>query len=264
MRRLHLGIAGGLAGVAAIGGLLAWWLTRSAPLGLERSRVVLASGEVTLDGARAVPTQLLAVGATIHTGHGNACFSVHGSRVCVGANAEVVLAELGEASATVQANRGTVVIASARDDLHVVLPTGTVVARVARVAIEDVGSPTTTVRALDASVAVTSTGQADLVLAGPDAILLKDGKKRPRAPTLEAEERSIVTLAGSWQGTAGAVIEIDGLHGRVEVDGTDVGLAPAAVLVAEGSHTLVVRDSGRETTHETLKLKAGQKVVRGG
>jgi hypothetical protein len=263
MRRLHLGIAGGLA-VAAIGGLVAWRLTRAPPLGLERSRVVLASGDMTVDGARAVPTQLLAVGSTVRTGHGGACFSVHGSRVCVGASSEVVLVELGEASATVQANRGTVIVASVRDDVHVTLPTGTVIARAATVAIEEIGVPGTTVRALDGNVPLKWSGQPDVQLAAPDAIAAKDGKKRPRAPALETEERSVVTLAGSWQGTAGAVIEVDGLHGRVEVDGADLGLAPAAVLVAEGSHTLVVRDGGRETTHETMKRSAGQKVVRGG
>ena len=41
-------------------------------------------------------------------------------------------------------------------------------------------------------------------------------------------------------------------------------LAEASILVEEGRHTLVVRDSGRETTHEPLKLAAGETVVRGG
>jgi hypothetical protein len=265
MRRLHLAIAGGLAAVAAVGGTLSWWLTRPAPLGLERSRVVLAAGDVTVDGARAVPKQLLTVGSTVHTGRGSsACFSVHGSRVCVGANAEVVLAELGEASATIQATRGAVIVASVRDDVHVILPTGSVVARAATVAIEDAGGPGATVRALEGSVPVKSTGQADVLLAAPEAVLVKDGKKRPRAQALEAEEHSVVVFAGSWQGTAGAVIAIDGVHGRVEVDGADLGLAPAAILVAEGTHTVIVRDGGHETMHETMTLKAGERVVRGG
>jgi len=264
MRRLHYAIAGGVAAVAALGGSLGWWLSRPAPLGLERSRVVLAEGDTTVDGARAVPKQLLAVGSTVHTGHGSACFSLHGSRVCVGANADVVLAELGDASATLQATKGTVVVASARDDVHVTLPTGSVVARAATVAIEDIGRPGTTVRALEGSVPVKSTGQADVVLSAPDAVLVKDGRKRPRAQALEAEERSVVVFAGSWQGTPGAVIAIEGVHGRVEVDGADLGLAPAAVLVAEGSHTVIVRDGGHETMHETLTLKAGERVVRGG
>lgn len=243
---------------------MGWWLMRAPPLGLERSRVVLTSGEVTVDGARAAPMQLLAAGSTVRTGHGSACFSVHASRVCVGANGEVVLAELGEASATIQATRGTVVVGSVRDDLHVTLPTGTVIARAATVAIEDIGRAAMTVRALDGTAPVTSTGQPDVTLTAPDAIIVKEGKTRPRAPAVEAEERSVVTVAGSWQGSAGAVLQVDGLHGRVELDGENVGLAPAAVLVAEGSHTLIVRDGGKETAHETLTLKAGQKVVRSG
>jgi hypothetical protein len=264
MRRLHLAVAGGLAGVAAIGGLLAWWLMRTPPLGLERARVVLASGDATVDGARAAPMQPLGVGSTIRTGHGDACFSVHASRVCVGANAEVVLADLGEASATLQANRGAVVVASVRDDIHVTLPTGTVIARAATVAIEDVGGPNATVRALDGSATVKAAGQADATVNAPDAVAARDGKKRPRAERLETEERSVVTFAASWQGTAGGVINVNGARGRVEIDGADLGLAPAAVLLAEGSHTVIVRDGDKETMHETIKLAAGQKVVRGG
>jgi hypothetical protein len=263
MRRLHLGIAGGLA-VVALGGLGVWLVMRPTKLGLERPRVVLVSGEVTVDGARARPAQALSTGATIQTGHGNACFSVHASRVCVGANADLVLAELGATSATIEARRGTVIVESVGDAVHLTLPTGTVTAHVATVAVEDIGGPGTTVRALDGSVPVNSNGQAETLLAAPGAVSFRDGKRRPAAETLEAEERSIVQLASSWQGTAGAVIQVDGLRGRVEVDGTAVGLAPAAILVAEGSHTLIVRDSAREVTHETLKLNAGQTVVRGG
>ncbi|HEX3344495.1 MAG TPA: hypothetical protein VHS09_07965, partial [Polyangiaceae bacterium] len=175
MRRSHL-IAGGIAAVAVAGGSLAWWLIRAPPLGLERSRVVLAAGEVTVDGARAVPKQLLAAGSTLRTGRGSACFSVHESRVCVGANAEVVLAELGPTSATLQANRGAVVVASRRDDLHVTLPTGTVIARAATVAVEDVGGPATTVRVLDGSVPVKTSGLPDALLTAPDAVATKDGR----------------------------------------------------------------------------------------
>ena len=263
MRRLHLGLAGGLA-VVVLGGLATWRLTRPAKLGLERSRVVLVSGEVTVDGARARPKQLLAAASTVHTGHGAACFSVHGSRVCTGANSDVVLAELGETSATVEVKRGTLIVASVRDDLHVTLPAGSVIVRAATVAVEDGGASGTTVRVLDGTARVTAGRLAEVFVEAPGAIALKDGKKRPAAQTLEGEERSIVQLAGSWQGTAGATLQVDALHGRVEVDGADVGLVPAAVLLGEGSHTLVVRDNGREVIRETLKLNPGETAVRGG
>jgi hypothetical protein len=102
-----------------------------------------------------------------------------------------------------------------------------------------------------------------VTLEAGDAIAAKDGSKRPRAEAIEAEERSVVTLVGSWQGSAGGIIEVGGLRNRVELDGADLGQAPTAVLVAEGTHTLIARDSGREVMHETLKVNAGQKVVRG-
>jgi hypothetical protein len=266
VRRKSLGIAAGLTGLALLGGLVGWRLTRPSNLGLERPRLVLLAGEVTLDGARARAAQPFDVGATLRTGHGSACFSVRAARVCMGANAEAVLAQLDGTSATVHAERGAFVAFSADDDLRVALPlgAGAVVVQGATMALEDLGSADATVRALDGSVTVQAAGQPDLRITAPEAVGQRDGKKRPRAATLEAEERAVVQLARSWQGTAGAIIDVDGLHGRVEVDGAQVGLAPASVLVEEGTHTLVIRDGARETTHEALKLSAGQRVVRGG
>jgi hypothetical protein len=266
VRRRHLGIGGGLAGLAVLGLLVGWWLTRAPRLGLERPRIVLVAGEAAIDGARARPAQAFGVGATLKTGHGGVCFSLRASRVCMGTSSEAVLAELDGASATVLGARGAFVASSNGDELRFLLPlgAGAVVIRVGVAAIEELGSPSPTVRALEGSVTVQASGRPDVMIAAPDAVDQVDGKKRPPAPTLEAEESAIVRLAGSWQGTAGAIIEVAGLHGRVEVDGTHVGLAPASILVEEGRHTLVVRDSGRETTHETLKLSAGETVVRGG
>jgi hypothetical protein len=264
VRRQHLGIGGGLAGLAVAGGLVGWWLTRAPRLGLERPRMVLIAGDATVDGARARPAEPFGVGATVRTGHGAACFSLRTSRVCMGTNSEAVLAELDGVSATVHAGRGAFVASSSGDELRFSLPLGgAVIVRVATVAMEDLGSPSPVVRALDGKIIVQASGHPDLTISAPEAVGQDDGKKRPPAPTLEAEERAIVQLASSWQGSAGAIIEVDGLHGRVEVDGTQLGLAPASVLVEEGRHTLVVRDSGRETTHETLKLSAGETAVRG-
>jgi hypothetical protein len=265
VRPKTLGIAAGLAGLALVGGLVGWWLTRPSPLGLERPRLVLLAGEVNVDGAPVRAAQPFDVGATLRTGHGSACFSVRVARVCMGANAEAVLTQLDGVSATVHAERGAFVAFSGEDELHIVLPlgAGAVVVHGATMALEDLGSPSSTVRALDGTVTVQAAGQSDVRITAPGAVSQRDGKKRPAAATLEAEERAVVQLARSWQGTAGAIIDVDGLHGRVEVDGAQVGLAPASVLLEEGTHTLVIRDGARETTHESLKLSAGQKVVRG-
>jgi hypothetical protein len=255
-----------LAGLAVAGGLVGWWLPRAPQLGLERPRMVLVAGDATVDGARARPAQPFGVGATVRTGHGAACFSLRTSRVCMGTNSEAVLVELDGVSATVHAGRGAFVASSSGDELRFLWPLGAggVVVRLATAAIEDLGTPSPIVRALDGKVTVQGGGRPDLLISAPAAVGQGDGKKRTPAPTLEAEERAVVQLAASWQGTAGAIIEVDGLRGRVEVDGTQLGLAPASVLVGEGTHTLVIRDSGRETTHEMLRLSAGETVVRGG
>lgn len=263
MQRRHAVIAGGGAVVVA-GGVAVWLLSGPPKLGLERSRIVVAAGEARVDEVRARAAQLVPTGTTLHTGRGSVCFSVHASRVCAGANAEVRLAELGPSSATLDAKHGTLIVSSAGDDLRVTLPNGTVTVKSSTVAIEaDMSGGGPVVRALDGSAQVEPSGGTPVTVAAPDAIGMKDGKKRPPAPPIEQEERAVVKLAARWQGSAGAVIDVQESHGRVEVDGAEVGMAPAGLLLDEGKHTLVIREGMREVTRETLDLKAGQKLVRG-
>ncbi|HEY8040914.1 MAG TPA: hypothetical protein VIF15_14010 [Polyangiaceae bacterium] len=261
-RKLYLGLAGG--GVAAVViGLVGWRRSQPPRLGLDRPRLVIVAGDASVDATPAKVAQTLASGAIVHTGHGNACFSVHASRVCLGGDSEAHLAELGTSSATIEVKRGALVVASAGDELRIVLPAGAVVVHGGTLSIEDAGGDAV-VRALDGNADLEPTGRPPSALASPGVMALRDGRKRPSSAAVEDEERSVAALARRWQGTAGAVVEVDSLHGRVEVDGAIVGLAPAAVLLDEGDHTLVIREGGRETSHEALRLAAGQKVVRGG
>ena len=265
MRRRNVAIAGIVVGVAAVGGALAWRLSGPPRLGLEKPRVVLAAGEARADDGRAQPAQILAAGSTVRTARGSVCFSVHASRVCVGANSEVRLAEVGPTSAALEVKRGTLVMASAGDELRATFPAGAVRVRSATVAVEaDMGGGGQTVRALEGSAQVEPTGKAAVDVAAPDAIGLADGKKRPPAAPLEKEERDVAKLAARWQGSAGGILLVDEARGRVEVDGADVGIAPAGLLLDEGKHTLVVHDGARETVNETVELKAGQTVKKGG
>jgi hypothetical protein len=259
-RTMVLGIAGGAVALA----LGAWWFLVPGRLGLTHPRFVIVSGDVRVDDARAKVAQTLAVGATVRTGYGSACFSLHEARVCVGAQSEVHLADLGKTSAIVEARRGTIVVGSSKDDVHVSIPsTGGVDVHGATVSVEGAGADAV-VRALDGSVTVEASGRDDAVVAAPTAMGVRDGSKRASNPTIEGEERAIAQLAHRWQGTAGATIEANGTRGRLLVDGTDVGITPAAVLLDEGQHTLEVREGAREGTKEILTLSGGQKVVRGG
>jgi hypothetical protein len=264
MRRRRVAIAGIVAGVVALGAI-AWLLSSPPKLGLERPRVVIAAGEARLDDGRAQPAEIVAVGTTIRTGRGSVCFSVRASRVCVGANAEVRLAEVGQASATLEVKRGTVILASKGDDLTAAFPGGSVGVHLATAAIEaDMSGGGPTVRALDGSAQVEPKGKPPVTVAATDAVGMGDGRKRPPAPGLEHEEREVARLAGRWQGSAGGILDVEEAHARVEVDGADVGLGPAGLLLDEGTHTLVVRDGAREITRETVELRAGHKLVRGG
>ena len=255
--------------VLAIGGaavalaLAAWWLLVPGRLGLAKPRMVVVSGDVKVDDARATVAKTLPVGATVRTGYGSACFSLHESRVCVGAQSEVHLADLGKASAIVEAKRGTLVVVSGTDQVHVSIPTvGGVDVHGATVSVEGAGADPV-VRALDGSVTVEASGRPDTLVAAPTAMGVRDGSKRPPSAALESEERAVVQLAHRWQGSAGGTIEVNGMHGRVSIDGTDVGPTPAGVLLDEGEHTLEVHEGPREGTKETLTLRGGQKVVRG-
>jgi hypothetical protein len=265
MRPLHLAI-GGAAAVAALGGIIAWRVLTPSKLGLDRPRLVIVSGDASVDGQHARAALPFNTGATVHTGHGSACFSVHASRVCIGANGEVKLTELAPdgGGGTLEVHKGTLVIAAASgEELHLVLNgLGTLTVRGATVALEDTASDPT-VRALDNSATIEVNGRPAVVVAAPDSVGFRDGRKRAPIAPLEKEERSVVQLSRRWQGSAGAVVSYFGLHGRVEVDDTDIGGAPAAVLLDEGPHTLVVRDGNKEVVSEKLTLKAGQKIERG-
>lgn len=252
-----------IGGAAVALGVAGWWFFVPGRLGLSKPRMVIVSGEVRVDDARAKVAQTLAVGATVRTGYGSACFSLHESRVCVGAQSEAHLADLGKASAIVEAKRGTLVVVSGTDEVHVSIPSaGGVDVHGATVSIEGAGNDPV-VRALDGSVTVEATGRADTVVAAPTAMGVRDGSKRPLNAMLVNEERAVTQLAHRWQGSAGATIEVNGTRGRVQIDGTDVGTTPASVLLDEGDHTLEVREVGQQPTKESLTLRGGQKVVRG-
>lgn len=259
-RTMVFAIGGGAAALA----LAAWWFLVPGRLGLAQPRLVIVSGDARVDDARAKVAQTLAVGATVRTGYGSACFSLHESRVCVGAQSEVHLADLGKASAIVEARRGTVVVVSTTDEVHVSVPSaGGLDVHGGMASIEGAGGDPV-VRALDGSATVEASGRDDTVVAAPTAMGLRDGSKRAANPALEGEERGIAQLAHRWQGSAGGTIEVTGLRGRLSIDGTDVGTPPAAVLLDEGEHTLEIHDVAREGTKEKLTLHGGQKVVRGG
>jgi hypothetical protein len=250
-------------GAVVVLGLAGWWFFVPGRLGLAKPRMVIVSGDVRVDDARAKVAQTLAVGATVRTSYGSACFSLHEARVCLGAQGEVHLADLGKTSAIVEVRRGTIVVVSGTDEVHVSIPSvGGVDVHGATVSVEGAGNDPV-VRALDGSVTVEASGRADTVVAAPTAMSVRDGSKRPPNPVLESEVRGVAQLAHRWQGSAGAIIEVNGIHGRVLVDGTDVGSTPAGMLLDEGDHTLEVREAGHDATKESLTLRGGQKVVRG-
>jgi hypothetical protein len=270
-RKLQLGIGAGVA-VAGVAGGVAYWVHVPA-LGLDQARVVVASGEVGLSDVRALgdaharAKDVVAPGSTLKTGRGSACVSLRSSRVCIGANAEVVVVDVPDkagGNVTVDAKHGTLVVVSVAEPVRVTLPAGSVTVKGGTVAIEGADGGDPVVRALDGSATLEPSGQPPVVLAAPDTTGLRDSRKRAPSPEAEKEERGVATTARHWQGSAGAVVAVKGTRGRVEIDGSAAGVVPLEVLLDEGDHVLVVRDGADERIRETLHLKAGQRVERGG
>ena len=260
-RRLVVGVG---VGLAALGGGAAWWLLSAHALGLAEPRIALAAGEPTVDGHKVKVGQAFDAGQTVRTGDQvSACFSVHASRACLGAQSEVRLAALTARAATLELARGTLIVASAGDDVTVVTAGGASVEVKNATAALETGQGDALVRALDASVTLAAPGKPPMTLASPSAVGLRDAARRPGAPAVEDEERQVARLASRWQGSAGAIVELRGAHGRLEVDGLDAGHAPAAVLLDEGEHTLAHRAGPHGTTEEKVSLRGGQVVVRG-
>jgi len=117
------------------------------------------------------------------------------------------------------------------------------------------------VRVLEGKVTVAVTGKPSVDLTAPDAIGIMDGKKRPPVERLEAEERGVAQVASRWQGSAGAILEVQQPHARIDIDGADVGMGPASILLDEGKHTYAIHEGPREPQAESVELKAGQKLV---
>jgi hypothetical protein len=87
---------------------------------------------------------------------------------------------------------------------------------------------------------------------------IRTASPRVATPQVVGEAPNILRIASSWQGSAGVTLVLH-KSGRVFVDGVDVGPAPLELLLAEGDHTVVVRDGMNEVVNDKLKLRPGDR-----
>lgn len=260
MRRSILVGAG--AAVLVVGGAVAYWTLTPRARGLAQPRVVMSRGDLTVDGKRTKVGDAFAAGATVVAGDLiSGCFAVHASRVCAGSGTQVRLAELAEKSATLVVDRGALVVASAGDALTITAPGATVQLQGSTAAVELSGGDPV-LRVLEGSATLTPSGKPGATVSAPDAVGLKDGAKRPPLPVLADEERQVARLAGKWMGTAGAILQVKGTHGRIAIDDLSAGPPPVAVLLNEGEHTLARTGGPHDGSKETLTLRAGDDLTR--
>jgi len=254
MRKATLGIAGAITLMVAAPVL--WMLARQR--GASEPRLILASGQTTMNDVPVKANQPVAQGAQLSTGLMSiACFGVHTTRVCLGANTSMRLAAIGAASAALDVQQGTIVVGTSGEQELITVPGGSLQVSQGIVAIE-VSSREVIVRAYEGSVGMTAGSASAATVAAP-AVLNLEGKKRMPIPPLEAEERAMITMARAWQG-GGGTVQISGTHGRVVVDGLGLGRPPVSVLLASGPHTVLLREGDQELLRKTVDVSSGQNV----
>lgn len=254
--------AAGAAGVLVLGGA-AWWLLVPGKLGLTSCRVVLQAGELEVDDKRAAAKQVVMPGSRLHTGGGGSgCLSVHASRFCLGGTGEAKLVDVGEHTSHLEVTHGTALVSASGDELVLALPGGALVDVTSGVvAIENVGGADPDVHVIEGSATLTAGGRPPAPMATGACLGLTDGKARATTMAVDAEQRGVLAVAGEWQGSAGAIVEVPGVHPRVEVDDHSIGRAPLTALVVEGHRTVVVHDGPRDAKMKSFDLKGGQRGV---
>jgi len=256
MRRARLAIVGAIALMVAAPVL--WMLVRHR--GVSEPRLIVASGQTTLDDAQVRAGQPVAQGARLRTGLMSiSCLAVHTTRICLGANTSMRLAAIGAASETLDVEQGTVVVGTSGEQALVTVPGGSLQISQGIVEVE-ASAREVVVRAYEGSVGMTAGSAPASTVTAPAALNL-EGKKRPPIPPLEAEERAMITLARAWQGGSSGTVQINGMHGRVVVDGLGLGRPPVSVLLTTGPHTIVLREGDQELLRKTVDVSSGQNVV---
>lgn len=257
MRKATLGIAGAITLMVAAPVL--WILSRQR--GVSEPRLIVASGQTTVDDAFAKANQLLPLGARVRTGLMSiACFGVHTTRVCLGADTSMRLTAVGATSETLDVERGTVVVGTSGEQVLITLPGGSL--QLSQGILEAEANPReVTVRAYEGSVSMTAGSASASTVTAPAVVGLTDSRKRRPLPQLEAEERAMLNLSRAWQGVSGATVQINGTRGHVAVDGLGVGRPPVSVLLTAGPHTILVLDGDQELLRKAVDLPSGQNLV---
>ncbi len=256
MRRATLGIVGAITLMVAAPVL--WVIARHR--GVSEPRLIVASGQTTVNDVLVQAGQPIAQGAPVRTGLMSiGCLGVHTTRVCLGANTSMRLVAIGTASETLDVEQGTVVVGTSDEQALITVPGGSLQVSQGIVEVE-VNPREVVVRAYEGSVGMTA-GSASASTVTAPAVLNLQGKKRPPIPPLEAEERAMITLARAWQGGSSGTIQINGTHGRVVVDGLGLGRPPVSVLLTSGPHTILLHEGDQELLRKTVDVSSGQNVV---
>jgi hypothetical protein len=255
MRKTTLGIAGAITLMVAAPVL--WLMARHR--GVSEPRLIVASGQTTMDDVFVQANQPVAQGARLRTGLMSiSCLGVHTTRVCLGANTSMRLVAIG-ASDTLDVAQGTVVVGTSGEPVLLTVPGGSLQVSQGIVEVE-VSPREVLVRAYEGSIGMTAGSAAASTVTAP-AVLNLEGKKRPPIPPLEAEERAMITLARAWQGGSSGTVQINGTHGHVVVDGLGLGRPPVSVLLNSGPHTILLREADQELMRKTVDVSSGQNVV---
>ncbi|HWB81264.1 MAG TPA: tetratricopeptide repeat protein, partial [Nannocystaceae bacterium] len=241
------------------------------PVGVAQARLVLAAGEVTIDGrpiADTLPT--IANDTTLAVRDGRACVTIDlGVDVCLDASTTATVQGLGDPQLAVEVRRGHAV---ARLDP---LPEGRSFAlsgaSVRAVAVGTMFSldvshdgATVTAAVLHGVVEI-GTDDATVRLAANELVRIADGSFT-RARLTSADEARDLALVSALPPSGVAIghvaIEVSPVGASVTIDERELGTSPLFAALPAGLHRLELRGADGAQLGETLDVRAGSVLSR--
>ena len=247
-------------------------VARPTEVGLARSELVLASGEVTAPSGTRVGGRPLTTGDRVSTGVGRACLGIDpGIDVCLGGHSEIVVDSLRADGVRIRVERGTALAALTRRERghSFSLTSGNVAvkARGTVFAVERRAGESLDVVVMEGAVEVLGhAAQATLVSAHSRLALDEgSGQRMPEAVGRGEEARFWALLAarGLWANPELGVLEVGagdpGLE--VAVDREAPLTLPFRAFVPAGRRSISLRTASGDEVTSTVDVVAGETSV---
>ena len=242
---------------------------RPGPLAPVLAKVLLQSGEATLDGAPMAAARTMEPGRTLRVATGQMVLQLPmGSKMLVKRHSTVGLEQLDADRVRVHLRQGELLAKVTRrrpgQEFEVQTPAGRVVVRGTYFSVRVVGG-STMLSVLEGRVRVVEQGGAIRELTAGQATTLGQSGVRPvstAASNTAARQGRLLALLGNGSQGASARVISKPAGATVTVDGTTLGKTPVVAALYAGQHKLSVRRAGYRPVRESLSLRPGDVLLR--